>query len=284
MKEGNRRQRTLANEIEMTGVGVHTGRTTRLRMLPAGAGFGLRFRRVDLPDAPEFPANLDHVLTGQLDRRTTVGLDRDRSVATVEHLLAVCTALGLDNALFEVDGPEMPFFDGSALPLAQAIVECGLAGQDRECDAFRLAKPVVFDRYPVQMIAIPATSLRISYFIEFDNAVLPGQAGHFKVTPKKFMKRLAPARTFCFLRDVERLREMGLIRGGSMECAVVIDEDRILNDDLRYPDEMIRHKAVDLLGDLALLGRRIEAHITAWRAGHAWHIEFLKHLQEEALQ
>ena len=139
---------------------------------------------------------------------------------------------------------------------------------------------VILDRYPVQMAALPAPELRVSYFVEYDNSLVPRQAGHFRITPKRFLRRLAPARTFCFERDVARLQEQGLIRGGTLDCAVVIGEDRILNGPLRFGDEMIRHKVVDLLGDVCLLGRPLRAHVTAWRAGHAWHYAFLKQLKE----
>lgn len=284
MQSSSDPQQTLSGEIELTGVGVHSGRAARLRLLPAAAGTGLRFRRIDLPGSPEIPATLPYVLPDQLDRRTSIGLEDGVSVSTVEHLLAVCLGLGVDNALAEVDGEELPFFDGSAEPIARAIAERGLVELDRPRRYFDLERPFVFDRSPVQMIALPAENLRISYFVEFDSAVVPQEAGHFKVTRKSFLRKLAPARTFCFQRDVERLRAAGLIRGGSLDCAVVIGEDRILNDSLRFRNEIVRHKVIDLLGDLCLLGRPLRAHISAWRAGHVWHIEFLKQLKEAAIQ
>lgn len=274
-------QQTLAGETELTGVGLHSGRPVRLRFLPAEADSGLRFRRIDLPGTPEIPATLDYVLDDQLARRTTLGLNGTVSVATVEHLLAACLALGLDNAIFELDSEETPFLDGSAEPFARTLLDCGLVALDRPRRFFDLPRPVVFDRYPVQVIALPLPTLRATYFLEFDNAVLSKQAGHFAITPESFLRDLAPARTFCFLRDVEQLQAQGLIRGGSLDCAIVIAEDRILNEPLRFPDEMVRHKIVDLLGDLCLLGRSLRAYVSAWRAGHVWHIQFLKKLKEE---
>ncbi|MBM3333406.1 UDP-3-O-[3-hydroxymyristoyl] N-acetylglucosamine deacetylase [Candidatus Sumerlaeota bacterium] len=273
-------QHTLAGEVELAGIGVHSGRPTRLRVLPGQADSGLRFRRIDLPGAPEIPATLDYVQTSQMNRRTSVGLDASVLVSTVEHLLAVCFALGVDNAVFEADGEEMPFLDGSAGPIARACTERGLVEQDRPRRSYDLKSPVIFNRYPVQIIALPLESLRVTYFLEFDNAVIRTQAGHFEITPQVFLTELAPARTFCFERDVARLQAQGLIRGGSLDCAVVIGEDRILNDSLRFPDELVRHKVVDLLGDLCLLGKPLRAHISAWRAGHSWHVEFLKNLRE----
>jgi UDP-3-O-acyl N-acetylglucosamine deacetylase len=287
LKPGSRRlvsnsppQQTLAGETELTGVGVHSGRPARVRLLPAEADAWVRFRRVDLPGTPEIPASLDYVLADQLSRRTTLGLDAQVCVATVEHLLAACLGLGLDNALIEVDSDEMPIFDGSAEPIARAILECGLVELDRPRRYFELSRPVIYDQYPVQMIALPLPTLRMTYFVEFDNAVIPFQTGHFQITPETFRRDLAPARTFCFLRDVKRLQAEGLIQGGNLDCAIVIAEDRILNEPLRFPDEMIRHKVIDLLGDLCLLGRPLRGHISAWRAGHASHIEFLKKAKE----
>lgn len=278
---GEPAQQTLAGEVELSGIGLHSGRPVRLRLLPAEADTGLRFRRADLPGAPEIPATLDYVLTDRLDRQTTLGLDATVAVGTVEHLLAVCVGLGLDNAIFETDGPEVPLFDGSAEPLARACLERGLVALDRPRRFFELQRPVVYDRFPVQIVALPSPSLRVTYFVEYDNAVVPRQAGHFEITAESFERDLAGARTFCFLRDVERMRAEGLIRGGSLECAVVIDDDRIVNEPLRFPDEIIRHKVIDLLGDLCLLGRSLRAHVSAWRAGHVWHVEFLKQLKEE---
>lgn len=277
------RQQTLAGEIEWAGVGVHSGQPVRLRALPAEAGSGLRFRRVDLPGTPEIPALLNYVIPDQMARRTTLGLDPRTFVGTVEHLLAVCLGLGVDNAIFEVDAEELPFLDGSAEPIARALLAAGLVIQDRPRRFLDLSRPFVFDSFPVQIVAMPLRSLRATYFLEFDNKVVPTQAGHFEITPESFARELAPARTFCFLRDVERLQAQGLIRGGSLDCAVVIAEDRIVNESLRFPDELVRHKIIDLLGDLCLLGSPLRAHISAWRAGHRWHIEFIKKIRQEEL-
>jgi len=273
-------QQTLAGEIELTGVGVHSGQPARLRFLPAEADTGLRFRRVDLPGAPAIPVTLDHILASQLDRRTTLGLDETICVGMVEHLLAVCVGLGLDNAIFELDGVEVPILDGSAEPMARACLDCGLVALDRPRRYIELQRPVVYDRFPVQMVALPSPTLRATYFLEYDNPLVETQAGHFEITPESFLRELAPARTFCFEDEVEPLRAAGLIRGGDLSCAIVICQDRILGGPLRFPDEVVRHKVVDLLGDLCLLGRPLRAHITAWRAGHARHIEFLNMLKE----
>jgi UDP-3-O-acyl N-acetylglucosamine deacetylase len=276
-------QQTLAGEIELTGVGVHSGQPVRLRLLPAEADTGLRFRRVDLPGAPEIPATLDYILAGEIGRRTTIGLDNTACVGMVEHLLAVCLGLGLDNAIFEVDSVEAPILDGSAGPLAQACLERGLVVQDRPRRYIELERPIVYDRFPVQIIALPWPTLRATYFVDFDNEAVVKQAGHFEITPGIFARELAPARTFCFESEIEPLRAAGLIRGGDLSCAVVIGKNGILGGPLRFPDEMVRHKIVDLLGDVCLLGRPLRAYVSAWRAGHVRHIEFLKILKEAVL-
>lgn len=272
-------QHTLGGEVVLSGVGVHSGQPAQLRLLPAEPDTGLRFRRVDLPGAPEIPATLDYVLADQLARRTTLGLGRTVSVATVEHLLACCLALGVDNAVFEVNAQEMPFFDGSAQPLAHAIQQAGVVAQNRLRQCMTIHEPVIFDRYPVQMAAFPASALRITYFLDFESAAIPKQSGHYEITREAFLQDLSPARTFCLWQDVQPLLEQGLIKGGSLDCAIVIDGDRLLNGPLRFPDECVRHKVIDLLGDLCLLGRPIRAHLTAWRAGHQWHFEFLRELR-----
>jgi UDP-3-O-acyl N-acetylglucosamine deacetylase len=273
-------QQTLAGEIELTGVGVHSGQPVRLRLLPAAADTGLRFRRVDLPGTPEIPVTPDHIIPDEFGRRTTIGLDAAVSVGMVEHLLAVCLGLGLDNALFEIDGGEAPIGDGSARPLTDACLECGLAALDRPRRYVELQGPVVYDRFPVQIIALPSPTLRVTYFVDFDNEVVLKQAGDFEITPETFARELAPARTFCFESEIEMLRAAGLIRGGDLTCAVVVGRDRILGGPLRFPDEMVRHKIIDLLGDLCLLGRPLRAYVSAWRAGHARHIEFLEALRK----
>lgn len=273
-------QQTLDREVELSGVGVHSGLPAHLRILPAEADSGLRFRRVDLPGAPEFPATLDYIVPGQIGRRTTVGLDETVCVGMVEHLLAVSLGLGLDNAIFELDGAEVPILDGSAAPLARACLACGLVEQDCPRRFLELQEPVVYDCYPVQIIALPSKTLRLSYFVEFDNPMIRTQAGLFEITPRSFVKKLAPARTFCFEYEIESLRAAGLIRGGDLNCAIVIAQDRILGGPLRFPDEMVRHKIIDLLGDLCLLGQPLRACVSAWRAGHARHIEFLRLLKE----
>ncbi|MCX8035579.1 MAG: UDP-3-O-acyl-N-acetylglucosamine deacetylase [Candidatus Sumerlaeia bacterium] len=272
-------QHTLGGEVVLSGVGVHSGQPARLRLLPSEPDTGLRFRRVDLPGAPEIPATLDYVLADQLARRTTLGLGRTVSVATVEHLLACCLALGVDNAVFEVNAEEMPFFDGSAQSLAHGIQQVGVVAQNRARQPMTIHEPVVFNRYPVQMAAFPSHTLRITYFLDFDSAAIPKQSGHYEITGESFLRELSPARTFCLWQDVQPLLEQGLIKGGSLDCAIVIDGDRLLNGPLRFPDECVRHKAIDLLGDLCLLGRPIRAHLTAWRAGHLWHFQFLRELQ-----
>jgi UDP-3-O-acyl N-acetylglucosamine deacetylase len=273
-------QRTLAGEIEVTGIGVHSGQPVRLRALPAEADTGLRFRRVDLPGAPEIPATMDHILVGEMDRRTTIGLNQSVGVGTTEHLLAVCVGLGIDNAIFEVNSGEVPILDGSAAPLVDAFLQCGLTSLDRPRRFITVEQPVVYDRFPVQIIALPSPVLRVTYFVDYDNEVVLRQAGDFEITPESFARDLASARTFCFESEIEQLRAAGLIRGGDLRCAVVVGKNGILGGPLRFPDEMVRHKIVDLLGDLCLLGRPLRAHVSAWRAGHARHIEFLEVLRK----
>ena len=259
-------RRTLKREIGCTGIGLHTGKPVRLRLKPAEAGHGILFHRTDvgasIPAAIENLARLDHATT----------LSRDGvSIDTVEHLLSALSGLGVDDLLVEVDGPEIPILDGSAAPFVILIHEAGLRPLPAPRRYLKVLKPVEVVRGGKLARLSPADDFRVSYTIGFEHPLLRHQSLSLRVSADAYAEQIAPARTFGFLRDVEAMRRSGLARGGSLENAVVIGESGVLNNKLRFEDEFVRHKVLDAIGDLALLGHPVVGHLEAVKAGHAMH-------------
>jgi len=268
-------RRTLKKAVGCTGIGLHSGKTVRLNLKPAPSGHGIRFRRIDF--GVEIPATLHYL--ARLDHSTTLSRD-GVSIDTIEHLLSALLALGVDDVLVEVDGPEVPVLDGSAAPFVILIHEAGLRPLATPRRYLKVLSPVEVVRGGKSARLLPLDHLRVSYSIGFDHPLLRHQAASFRITPETFAEEIAPARTFGFLREVEMLRRSGLALGGSLDNAVVIGETGVLNNKLRFEDEFVRHKILDGIGDLALLGHPIVGHFVASKAGHALHAALALKLQE----
>ena len=266
-------RRTLKREVGCTGIGLHSGKPVRLMLKPAAAGHGIRFLRRDV--GVEIPARLDSL--ARLDHATSLS-HRGVSIDTVEHLLSALHALGVDDVLVVVDGPEVPILDGSAAPFVILIHEAGLKPLAAPRRYLKVLRPVEVVRGPKSVRVSPDEHFRVSYTIGFEHPLLRHQAVSLRVTPQLYVDSVAPARTFGFLRDVETLRRNGLALGGSLENAVVIGESGVLNTKLRFEDEFVRHKVLDAIGDLALLGHPLVGHLEAVRAGHALHAELAQKL------
>lgn len=276
------RQQTLAAPVTLEGVGTHSGEPARITLLPADPDTGRRFRRIDLDGSPEVPARADHVVA--TDHGTTLG-DGDVRVATVEHLLAAIQSLDVDNVVVEIDGPETPIMDGSFLPFYHAIREAGVVEQDAEARVIDVLGPVhVAEKNGPSYVATPADGLRISATIDFAHPAIGRMFGSYKTHGEHFGREIAPARTFGFKADAEALRERGLALGSSLDNAVILDEEGVINEGgLRFADEFIRHKAGDIIGDLALTGARIRGHIVAERPSHAGNMALARTLVDHAL-
>ncbi|HVR70815.1 MAG TPA: UDP-3-O-acyl-N-acetylglucosamine deacetylase [Vicinamibacteria bacterium] len=259
-------RRTLRRSVGCTGIGLHSGKPVRLELRPAPAGHGIRFRRTDV--GVEIPATLEHL--GGLDHATRLVRD-GVCVDTVEHLLSALFALGVDDALVEVDGPEVPVLDGSAAPFVILIHEAGLRPLPAVRRHLKVLRPVEVVRGGKSIRISPADHFHVTYSIGFDHPLLRHQSVSLRVTAEAFVEGVAPARTFGFLRDVETLRRSGLALGGGLENAVVIGETGVLNNKLRFEDEFVRHKVLDAIGDLSLLGHPVVGHLEAVKAGHALH-------------
>jgi UDP-3-O-[3-hydroxymyristoyl] N-acetylglucosamine deacetylase len=271
-------RKTINANVSITGIGLHSGIYTRVELHPAPAGNGITFVRADL-DGLRIPAL--QASTTALDYATTVGKD-DVSVGTVEHLLSSIMACGITDLDIHIDGPEVPIVDGSALPFMHLIDAAGVRDLGVEIPVLRITQPIEIVEGDKSIRIAPANRLILKYKIDFDHPAIGRETFNFDFEHDNFLKKIAPARTFGFMRDVEKLRAAGLARGGSVENCIVLDDKGVVNGPLRFKDEFVRHKILDLLGDLALVGRPIAAEITAYRAGHALHSRCVAKILEMA--
>jgi UDP-3-O-[3-hydroxymyristoyl] N-acetylglucosamine deacetylase len=267
-------RKTINTDVSISGIGLHSGIYTTVELRPASAGSGIAFLRADLGGLriPALQAS-----TTALDYATTVGKD-DVAVGTVEHLLSAVMASGITDLDIQIDGPEVPIVDGSAVPFMHLIDAAGVRPLGVEIPVLRITEPIEITDRDKSIRIVPSNRLILKYKIDFDHPSIGKQAFHFDFHHDNFLKKIAPARTYGFLKDVEALRAAGLARGGSVENCIVLDDKGVINGPLRFRDEFVRHKILDLLGDLALVGRPIVGEITAYRAGHALHSRFVERI------
>jgi UDP-3-O-[3-hydroxymyristoyl] N-acetylglucosamine deacetylase len=271
-------QRTIRRPISCAGIGLHSGKKVTLSLRPAAADSGIRFRRADLGGL-EVPATVQHV--GGINYAT--GLTRDAvKVDTVEHLLAALVALGIDNVVVELNSPEVPIMDGSAAPFIYLIHEAGVKQLGAARRYLKVLRPMSLSRGDKRIALYPSDHFKVTYSIAFDHPMLRHQSRTVRITPESFVEDIAPARTFTFLKEVEMLRQQGLALGGSLENAVVIGDAGVLNNGLRFDDEFVRHKILDVIGDMALVGYPVIGHLVAHRGGHALHTAFAAQVREES--
>jgi len=270
-------QRTLRRATTCAGIGLHSGSKVTLSLRPAPADFGIRFRRADLGGL-EVPATADHV--GGINYAT--GLARDAvKVDTVEHLLAALVSLGIDNAIVELNSPEVPIMDGSAAPFIYLIQEAGVRALNVPRKFLKVLRPITLSRGDKRIALYPSDHFKVTYSIAYDHPMLRHQSRTMRITEASFVEEIAAARTFTFLKEVEQLRKQGLALGGSLENAIVIGETGVLNNALRFDDEFVRHKILDSIGDMALLGHPIIGHLVAHRGGHGLHTAFAAQVLQE---
>jgi len=299
------KQRTIGKEVSMSGVGIHTGHECRMTFKPAPENYGVRFIRMDLGGNPEIPAVVDHVI--DISRGTTLGIG-EAKVHTVEHVLAAVYGLQIDNLKIELEGIEPPIGDGSSLPYVERLIAAGFVEQNAPKDYLIIDQTVMYHEEDrgVDIVALPLDDYRITVMVDYQNPALGSQHSGLFDLEKEFVKDFAPARTFCFLSEVEMLANQGLIKGGDLENAVVIvdkgleeneleelgeklgieekfvlGETGILNNkQFRFKNEPVRHKLLDLIGDLALIGVPIKAQILAARPGHKANVEFARMIRK----
>jgi UDP-3-O-[3-hydroxymyristoyl] N-acetylglucosamine deacetylase/3-hydroxyacyl-[acyl-carrier-protein] dehydratase len=266
-------RQTLARPVSVQGVGLHTGVTTTVTCLPGIAGRGISFRRLDLPSCPEIPARVEEVEA--TERRTAIG-HGDQTIHTVEHVLAAVLATGLDDLVVDLDGPEPPILDGSFLPWLDLLAEGGTAEQEGEPTWIDVPSAFSLVEGDASYVVAPARTLRITATIEWDHPLIGRQAGTYDINPVDFRRELAAARTFGFTREVDALRAQGLLRGASTASAVALDDHAVIDTTLRWHDEFVRHKAGDIVGDLALAGGRVRGHVIAHRPSHRGNVSLAR--------
>ncbi|HTR20638.1 MAG TPA: bifunctional UDP-3-O-[3-hydroxymyristoyl] N-acetylglucosamine deacetylase/3-hydroxyacyl-ACP dehydratase [Gemmatimonadales bacterium] len=270
------RRHSIQRETVVAGTGLHTGARTQAVFKPAPGGTGIVFRRTDLPNRPDIPARITEVEA--VDRRTAIG-HGEATIHTVEHLLAAVAAHQIDDLWIELSGPEPPIQDGSVQPYYAALAEAGIADVDGEPSVLTVQAPFTVTEGEASYVVSPAKQLRLTVTIEFPHPLIGRQAGSYDITTAAFGRELAGARTFGFTGEVEALKAKGLIKGASTANAIVLDERGIVNGGaLRWPDEFVRHKAADIVGDLALAGARIHAHVIATRPSHGGNIALARAL------
>jgi len=305
------KQQTLAGEFKLSGIGLHSGAQVNLRVLPAIANAGRYFVRIDLPNTPIIPARLESVSQTTLSTELT---SSGAAVRTVEHLLAALTAMGVDNARIEIDGPEVPLLDGSAQNWVNAIASVGLTPVDQKSDTsdtqdrqilsnreanidatptssestvnhqkLILNTPISIHQGDIFVTAIPSPETRFSYGIDFDIPAIGNQWYSWSPEVEKFSQAIAPARTFALAHQIDQLRQAGLIKGGSLDNALVCDRSGWINPPLRFANEPVRHKILDLVGDLSLLGTIPQAHYLAYKASHNLHVQLAKAINSQLL-
>ena len=263
-------QQTLRRSVSCSGIGLHSGKKVRLRLKPAPVNHGIRFKRLDL-DGLEVSATAERVA----GMNYATGLAQDAaSVGTVEHLLAALVGLGIDNVSIELNQAEVPIMDGSAASFVYLVHEAGIQAQTTPRRFLKVTRPISLSRGDKRIAVYPSDHFKVTYSISFDHPLLRHQSRTQRVTEDSFIEDIAPARTFGFLNEVEQLRQKGLALGGSLDNAIVLGETGVLNNVLRFEDEFVRHKILDVIGDLALIGHPIIGHVVAHRGGHALHASF----------
>lgn len=302
-------QRTIEKPVSINGIGLHTGQSSTMTFKPAPENYGIRFLRIDLGGSPEIPAICDNVV--DVSRGTTIGIG-EAKVHTVEHVLAAIVGLQIDNIIIEIDGPEPPIGDGSAMPYVEALLRSGFVQQESPKDYLIIDETVQFhdEEQQVDIVALPLDGYRVTAMVDYQNPALGSQHSGLFDLEKEFIKEFAPARTFSFLSEIEMLASKGLIKGGNLDNAVVIIDKKMTQDELdqlakklglkekltlgatgflndktlRFKNEPVRHKLLDLLGDLALIGAPIKAQILAARSGHKVNVEFAKEIRKRYLK
>jgi UDP-3-O-[3-hydroxymyristoyl] N-acetylglucosamine deacetylase len=263
---------TIQSEINLSGIGIHSGKKVDLLLRPSSSGRTI-FRRTDL-DNLELAVDPKRIET----KSSTYLVSKGCKIQTLEHLLAVLYMFGIDSLIIEINGEEIPIMDGSASPFAQAILDAGIMSLPERKESIKIIKPFSLEEKDASFSFSPNSDFKITYSIEYDHPAIQRQELTLSLNLENFIKEIAPARTFGFLKDVPALRAQGLAAGGSLDNAVVLDEKNVISGPLRYPDEFVRHKILDLIGDLSLMGSPLIGHFKAQRAGHSLHLKAIHFL------
>jgi UDP-3-O-[3-hydroxymyristoyl] N-acetylglucosamine deacetylase/3-hydroxyacyl-[acyl-carrier-protein] dehydratase len=275
------KQRTIAKEIALRGAGLHTANKVNMVFKPAVADSGISFVRVDLESKPTVKASADYLLAPELrPRRTSIG-QNGACVHTIEHLMAALMGLGIDNLCIEIDNEELPALDGSSLNFVEALTRAGLKEQEKERQYFTVKEPIFAEEDGSLIVIVPCPEFKISYTLNYNHPLLKAQFLELDINDEVFRKELAGARTFCLEDEANGLQQQGMGLGANYENTLVVGKDGVIKNKLRFEDEFVRHKILDLLGDLYVLGQPLKGHVIALRSGHSLNLKAVKKMQQQ---
>ncbi|MDP8216363.1 MAG: UDP-3-O-acyl-N-acetylglucosamine deacetylase [Candidatus Kaelpia imicola] len=274
-------QHTISKDAAISGVGLHTDERVNLKIKPGEVDSGITFRRIDIESSPLIPAHISHVLDLTLSlRRTSIGID-NIEIHTIEHLMASLAACKIDNVLVEIDGVEVPGLDGSALPFIEKIKNAGIVKQNATRKTYRLKEPILVEDGEASLMAFPSNNLNISYLLNYDHPQLKTQYIRHVLDEGTFKDEIAPSRTFCLEEEAEKLTEMGLGKGANYDNTLVVTDSGVIENQYRIEDEPARHKVLDLIGDLYLVGCKLEANIVGIKSGHPLNIRMVRRIEQQ---
>ncbi len=274
-------QRTIRTELLLQGKGLHTGNTVEMKFKPLGVNMGIIFQRVDLPSKPMIKADVNFLCAAKgSSRRTTIGFD-DAQVHTIEHLMAAFFGLGIDNVLIEINNNEVPGLDGSAASFIEVLKKAGIVEQSVPRRTYKVNAPLWVEDDDAVVVVLPSSDFKISYTLKYDHPLLGSQHMDIKFDSETFEKELAPARTFCLQEEADTLIKNGMGKGASYENTLVVSKEGVVNNKLRFENEFIRHKILDLIGDLSLLGTMIKGHVIAVKSGHTLNMKLVRKIKDQ---
>ncbi len=275
------KQRTIQKELSLKGVGLHTANKVNLTFKPAAEDSGINFVRIDLPDRPVIKASVDYLLSPSRSwRRSSVG-EGQAEIHTIEHLMAALAGSAIDNIYIEIDSDEVPGLDGSSLNFFEILNEAGLKEQEKDRQYYSIKEPIFQEEDGSSIIALPSSEFKISYTLNYNHHLLETEFLELNLNSEVFKNEIAPARTFCLEEEAAELQRQGLGRGANYDNTLVIGKNGVINNKLRYQDEFIRHKILDLIGDLYLIGSPLKGHIIALRSGHSLNLKIARKISEQ---
>lgn len=275
------KQRTIAKEITLSGIGLHTAKQANMKIKPAEPNTGINFIRVDLPGKPVIKACVDFLLPAQVSpRRTSIGQD-NAQIQTIEHLMAALCGVGIDNLEIEIDNVEVPGVDGSSKKFLEMFSQAGIVEQDKERHFFLLKEPIFIEEEGSSIAALPSSEFKVSYTLSYSQPVFKTEFLELKLDSDTFISQISSARTFCLESEVQQLQSQGLGLGANYDNTLVLGKEGVIKNKLRYQDEFVRHKMLDLIGDLYLLGCPLKAHIIALKSGHLLNLKLLKKINQQ---
>ncbi|PIQ86018.1 MAG: 3-hydroxyacyl-[acyl-carrier-protein] dehydratase FabZ [Candidatus Omnitrophica bacterium CG11_big_fil_rev_8_21_14_0_20_43_6] len=277
------KQKTIANQVSLSGVGIHTGNKVGITFKPAADSSGIAFIRTDLPGAPRIQANVASFLATKFSRRSSIG-NNDTEVQTIEHLMAALSCLGIDNIDVEIDNNELPGLDGSAIKFVEALEKAGIVQQEQERYIHIIKESISIEDETSSITIVPAQELKVSYTLNYDHPLLEAQFLEINVNAESFKTEIAPARTFCLESEASDLQSQGLGLGANYDNTLVVGKTGVIKNKLRFKDEFVRHKILDLIGDLGLAGCPIRGHVIALKSGHSLNLKIAQKICEQKIK